>query len=66
MPAGDNRVTFSAHLRKDAKAKLQEIRRHHFSKGNDHMSMTRILETLIEREHKRLKLCSENPSTSPS
>ena len=41
------------------KPRLEAIRNHHFSKGNSHMSMTHILETLIDREYKRLKLCPE-------
>lgn len=48
------------------KRKLEAIRNFHFSKGNSHMSMTRILETLIDREHKRLKLCLEKESTPAS
>lgn len=44
------------------KDKLEEIRNHHFANGDSHMSMTHIVETLINREHKRLKLCS-NEST---
>lgn len=49
------RQGFSAQLCN--KPKLAEIRNHHYSKGNAHMSMTRILELLIDKEHKRLKLC---------
>jgi len=57
------RTPISAHL--NNKLKLEAIRNHHFSKGNSHMSMTRILETLIDREFKRLKLCSEEIETTP-
>ncbi len=39
------------------KDQLEQIRNHHFSQGRSTMSMTRILETLIDREHQRLKLC---------
>lgn len=38
------------------KDKLEEIRNHHFANGDSHMSMTRIFELLIDKEHKRLKL----------
>jgi len=51
------REGFSAQLCN--KGKLAEIRNHHFAEGNAHMSMTRIVELLIDKEHKRLKLCPE-------
>lgn len=51
-----SRQQISAHL--SNKDKLEQIRNYHFSKGNSQMSMTHILETLIDREHKRLKLCA--------
>jgi len=51
------REGFSAQLCN--KAKLAEIRNHHFGEGSTHMSMTRIVELLIDKEHKRLKLCPE-------
>ncbi len=50
-----NREGFSAQLCN--KPKLAEIRNHHFAAGNAHMSMTRVVEMLIDKEHKRLKLC---------
>ncbi len=59
MAAAEGRTPISAHLRTETKEKLEAIRNHHFSKGRSEMSMTRILGTLIEREYKRLKLCSE-------
>jgi hypothetical protein len=49
------REGFSAQLCN--KPKLAEIRNHHFAQGNAHMSMTRIVEMLVDKEHKRLKLC---------
>ena len=54
------RTGFSAQL--NNKNRLEEIRNYHFAKGNSHMSMTHIIETLIDKEHRRLKLCS-NEST---
>lgn len=45
------------------KPKLEQIRNHHFSQGRSTMSMTRILETLIDREHQRLKLCHSSTSS---
>jgi len=54
------RNQINAHL--NNKPKLEEIRQHHFANGRLDMSMTRILELLIDREHKRLKLCeTANP-----
>ncbi len=38
------------------KPKLVDIEVHHVDKGETHMSMTRIVELLIDKEHKRLKL----------
>jgi hypothetical protein len=49
------RQQINCHL--NNKPKLEHIRNHHFSQGRSTMSMTRILEELIDREHKRLKLC---------
>lgn len=56
------RQQISAYL--NNKPKLEQIRNHHFSQGRSTMSMTRILETLIDREHQRLKLC--HSSSTPS
>jgi hypothetical protein len=35
---------------------LEEIVAHHKARGRDYMSMTKVIEMLIEREHRRLKL----------
>ncbi len=43
-------------FREDRKAQLREISEHYKSNGEDHMSMTKVLERLVEKEHKRLKL----------
>lgn len=61
-----DRSQINAHLRREVKDKLVQIRNHHFGNGAADMSMTRILETLIEREHKRLKLCSDTNPPSQS
>lgn len=39
------------------KGKLEQIRDYHRGRDNRHMNMTRIVETLIDREHRKLKLC---------
>ena len=54
------RTGFSAQL--NNKSRLEEIRNYHFAKGNSHMSMTHIVEMLIDREHRRLKLDGEADS----
>ena len=41
------------------KPKLEAIRVYHAREGRLEMSMTRILEALIDAEYERLKLCSE-------
>ena len=64
MVESPKRTPISAHLQN--KDKLEAIRNHHFANGRSHMSMTRILETLIDREHKRLKLCSEEIEATPA
>lgn len=35
---------------------LEEIVLYHKARGRDYMSMTKVIEQLIEREHRRLKL----------
>lgn len=50
-----DRQQISAHLLN--KDKLEQIRNYHYSQGDLRMSMTHILETLIDREYQRLKLC---------
>ncbi len=47
------------------KPKLEQIRNHHFSQGRSRMSMTHIIEELIDHEFKRLQLCATE-ATSPS
>ncbi len=47
---------FNAKFQPETKAKLEEIRLHYFRRGQLEMSMTRIVEDLIAKEHKRLKL----------
>lgn len=55
MPA-QGRKQINVHVKTPVREKMDEIMVHHHLKGREHLSMTRVLETLIEREHKRLKL----------
>ena len=58
-----SRSQINAHL--NNKDKLEALRNWYFAKGQLHMSMTHILEELIDREFKRLELCAtEAPSGS--
>lgn len=50
------RKMMSFSLMKDRKDQLEKILEHHHDEGRDYMSMTRIVEELIQQEHKRLKL----------
>ena len=46
----------------ERRQQLEEIVEHHRDNGKDYMSMTRVLETLIDREHRRLKLGGSDAS----
>ncbi len=47
---------FRARLDEQVRQQLEEIRLHHYREGRLEMSMTHIVELLIKKEHKRLKL----------
>ncbi len=51
------RAQINAHLQN--KDRLEAIRDYYRARNQPHMSMTRILEVLIDREFKRLKLGQE-------
>ena len=50
------RKTMSVQFLMERREQLEDIVAHHKEAGRDYMSMTRVLETLIDREHRRLKL----------
>ena len=50
------RKSINVHAKVERRQELDEIVAYHVSKGREHMSMTKVLEALIQREHKRLKL----------
>lgn len=56
MAVAKGRVSINYHIKEAAKAQLDAIAEHHQAAGRDYMSRTRILETLLERETRRLKL----------
>ncbi len=47
---------FRARMDSRVKQQLEEIRLHHFRGGRIEMNMTRIVEDLISREHRKLKI----------
>jgi len=60
--AAEGRKAMSMHLLNERRQQLEEIVAHHYKNGRDYMSMTRVLETLIDREHRRLKLGEQDAS----
>lgn len=56
MAVTKGRVSINYHIKEQSKAQLDAISLHHKESGKDWMSKTRILEQLIEREARRLKI----------
>jgi len=52
------RKSMSMHLLNERRYELERIVSHHQDAGKDYMSMTRVIEMLIEREYRRMKLGS--------
>ena len=56
MTVVKGRESTTLQLRTERKRQLEAIKDHHRSTSNPNCSMTLVLEQLIEKEHKRLKL----------
>ena len=56
MKKREGRVALASQVKIETKQQLADISKHHKAKGSDHMSMTHVLEVLVAKEHKRLKL----------
>lgn len=54
------RKAMSLHMALEQREQLEELKAYHQGAGRSHMSMTHILEVLVAREHRRLKLHERN------
>jgi len=59
MTVAKGRTAVNYHLKAVAKDQLDAINAHHVAAGRDYMSRTRILETLVGKEARRLKIETE-------
>ena len=57
MPSNRNgRAAIAMQVKAETKEQLKAIAAHHKAQGRDHMTMTQVVQTLVAKEFKRLKI----------